>query len=148
MDVLEYLRLAQTLPARDPESFPTHAGVMLVTNFTDGVFQKILTGMCVQEGIRPTVKAVGYKQYPFDFKNPASELRTVDSTVTCLFFDASTVRSNEFSDPSHVGEVLDDLRQFCAGKSGTVFLNTMILPYRNAHGHLFRDHALFRAVER
>lgn len=149
MDAINYFRLANEAGSRPPESFSARVKLHLMTNFTDGVLQKILSGMCVGEDIFPEIYAMPYKQYHFDLKNPESDIYRMGAAATCVLFDASHIKQNEFiSDPKHFDDVLADLRAYSASVSGMVFINTCLLPYRTPYGNLFREDPLYAAVER
>lgn len=147
--LLDYLKQANSLGSAEVSSYPNAIRIALVTNFTDDLCKKILTGMCLSEQIYPTMFAVPYGQYHFQLKDTSSELFSFCADITFVMFDVNSYTSNEFSaDPSHAESVLEDLRAYCRTNGKTVVANTLPLPIHTPHGNLIQESPLVQLVVR
>ncbi len=141
MQLLDYLRLAQ-----DFETSPTDQSrairISIVSNFTDDLLKKAITGLCISEGIRPEIHQVPFKQYLFELKHSTSKLAQYEADITFVFFDVNPYLVSEFSDEKHVRDVADDLMRFCGEQKGICVLHTLVSPTSIQHGRLFRNSVL------
>lgn len=147
MEFLDYIKLANTYARKDPSAFPRTANIAMITNFTDEVLQKILTGIMLHENIYPNIHRVAYKQYHLHLKNKNSLLYQQKTDITFIFFDINPYVKSAFRlDAKHFDETLEDIRHYCVSQKGVVVMSALPLPYRSAFGNLFRDDPLFRFV--
>lgn len=147
MQVLDYLKIAGTYDKTRHTGQAT-TRVSLVTNFTDDLLAKIMTGLMASEGILPDVYQVPFKQYLFALKDPTSPLVQHQAEVTCIFFDVNPHGVSEFlADDKHMGEVLEDIENYCRSAKGEVLLNTLSVPSSRQHGRLLKESQLHRLVE-
>jgi FkbH-like protein len=151
-DILTYIRLAQEYGQKRPrpkKKSPTSPEIQIavVTNFTDDILVKVLTGLCVSEGIAPDIQAVPFKQYLFELKNPKSALARRQADITFIFFDVNPYQTSEFiADESHGSEVVKDISRFSKTRKGLVVLNTILPPSSAQHGQLFSGNDLDKLV--
>ena len=143
---LKYLKHAANYERLKLADFRRKLSVNLITNFTDDAFQKILAGVCIDEGIYPLISKVPYKQYHLVLKNLHSQ-RNCD--VTFIFFDINQYLFSEFhSDKRHFYEILNDIKRYCLGSKGLVVMNSFILPYQGAYGILYNKSPLFNLIKK
>lgn len=145
MDSLHYIQ--KYMAARNGER---HAGrtlaIRLITNFTDDVLEKILGGMCIEEGIRPEIVRTSYKQYALALKNPQDELYAHPANITFVFFDVNPYEHSEFADPLHVQQTLADIRAYSLACEHTVILSLALTPYQSPYGLHFENDPLYQRV--
>lgn len=147
MEFLDYIKLAQKFsldPAavRDPS-----VRIAIVTNFTDDILAKIITGRCLAEGIVPDVYQVPFKQYLFALKDSSSDLYLHKPEVTFVLFDVNAYQESEFlHDTEHHQEVLHDIEHFSTKVGGLLVLHTLLTPSRVQHHRLLKDNDVSRVV--
>lgn len=146
MQLLDYLRLAQDFEAHSTNQ-PHTLRISIISNFTDDLLKKAVSGLCISEGIRPEVHQVPFKQYFFELKHPSSALSRHEAEITFVFFDVNPYAMSEFSNSGHVQDVCNDLQRFCREHKGIFVLHTLILPTSIQHGRLFRNSALGTVVQ-
>ncbi len=147
MSVLEILKRAHAIAQADPAGFPARVSINLITNFTDEIFRKLLTGICLSQSIFPEIYAVPYQQYVLELKDPASGLARHAADITFIFFDVNPYVSSTFRlSAEHVEEVFDDLERWSATQDGLVVVTTVPTPYRNAYGNLFDADPLYERI--
>ncbi|MBA3733390.1 HAD-IIIC family phosphatase [Patescibacteria group bacterium] len=147
MEILDYLKLAQAFEKNGSEKNLENVKISIVTNFTDDLLKKTLTGLCISQGFHPYIFTVPYKQYLFDLKNESSDLYKHESEITFVFFDINPFISSEFtSSLDHIDEVLNDLKTFCKQTKGDVIIHTLINPSSVQHSRIFKGHILNRTV--
>jgi predicted enzyme involved in methoxymalonyl-ACP biosynthesis len=95
MQSLSYITAYMHRQATPPKGARPIA-INLITNFTDDVLERIIGGMCLTEGIYPSITRAPYKQYGFAFKDKKSPINRTKADVTFIFFDASHYRASEF----------------------------------------------------
>ncbi len=148
MDSLTYFKLANSLPELNPGDFSQKIKVNLLTNFTDDILAKMLTGAFINVGIYPEFFKVPYKQYVVYLKNKDSKLFSAPAQVTYIFFDISSYMPSELAAQS--GEefpgLLEDIKDYCQKQQGIVVMNSFIRPYVSAYGNLYGDNPLFNLV--
>lgn len=140
---LEYIRsAAQTLPI-DAKGLR----IAVVTNFTDQICVRVLTGMCKSAGINPVIYAAPFGQYDIEFKNLSSELNQFQADVTFIFFDAGVYSASAFTeDGAHAGEVIADIKKYSIDARGIVVINTFITPAMTPHSNLYGENEVYRTV--
>ncbi|MES2203237.1 MAG: HAD-IIIC family phosphatase [Patescibacteria group bacterium] len=147
MDALVYIKKYGAKPETAPEGVRP-VRITLVTNFTDDVLERVLGGMCLTEGVYPTITRAPYKQYSFALKDKTSELYVTKPDATFFFFDFSPYTHGEFGQEGHIEDVCNDLCAYCSSTTGAVIVSLPLLPYTGAYGHLFKEDPLYkRAVE-
>jgi FkbH-like protein len=146
MEFLEILKRASGITAVDPETMDRRLRITLVTNITDDLFKKLLTGLCLAENVYPEIQTVPYKQYLLALKQPDSDLRSNPGDVVIFFFDATPYRDTEFHRGGHMEELLAELRAFCTHTSTRVIGNTMIVPSKTVHGNAEAQNALHASI--
>ncbi|MBI3627215.1 MAG: HAD-IIIC family phosphatase [Candidatus Sungbacteria bacterium] len=144
MNALDYLKLASRISETDRGRFPSTISVNIITNFTDDVFLKVLTGICLENSIYPVIWRAPYKQYHLAFKS--GEIPK-DVAITFIFFYLNPYLYSEFYNPDQVNELFDDIEKFAESTKGTVVMNSFITPYRGAYGNLFDKSELFSLAE-
>lgn len=145
MDILPFLKAATQTSNKD--TFETKLTCEIVTNFTDDLLKKILTGMCLSDGIYPDIFAVPFGQYHLQLQDPASDLRTRAADLTFIFFDASPYVASEFtSDPSHGTQIIAGIERLAEGQKDMVVCHTLIEPALTPHGNLHDENALVQGV--
>jgi len=143
LNSLSYLERAAGYPSLNPEAFSERATIGLITNFTDGILQKFITGLCLEAGIYPTLSAEGYKQYHFTLRAAAPAA----TDITFIVFDASPFMPSEFTvDPEHIGDILQGIRSYVAQAQGQVVLATIALPSASPYGNLFAEDPLYLSI--
>lgn len=147
METLNYVELARTQHTRKPSDFPTSVSATIVTNFTDDVLKKILAGMCLAEGIYPSITALPYKQYHFALKNSASDLYTKESDITFILFDLNPYLESEFASAEHFAEVMADVELFAKQCTGIVIIGSFLYPYEGCYGLKGREGRLWSLIE-
>jgi FkbH-like protein len=137
-DALHYFKLANSKAETGP-SFH-NLSIRLITNFTDGPLQKILTGVCLEAGICPALLPAPYKQYHLFLKNAQAE----KADITFILFDIHNYMQSAFhADEGHFYEILADLERFCAVQQEPVVMSTFPPPFESAYGNLFIESPLF-----
>jgi len=148
MEFLDYIKSAAQYSAAKRESFSSVEKITLVTNFTDDILQKLLTGICLQNDFYPEIYKTPYKQYHFELKNDRGGLYIQDPNITFIFFDANPFKRSEFqTTQGHFKEVFIDLERYIRATKGTVVINTFILSYQSAYGNLFQHGPWFKLVQ-
>lgn len=143
-DFLEYLKIANE-PVQKNSAPPLKIAV--VTNFTDQVCNKILLGRCRDAGIFPEIYAVPFGQYNAALKIRESELAAWAADITFIFFDVQGAEISPFQMDADYGcQLITDIERYATENSGTIFINTIILPALTAHGNLRAENILYRAV--
>ncbi len=143
MNTLDYLKLANRQEGNNGRPF----AINLVTNFTDGVLVRLLTGVLRSEGIEPDIFAVPYGQYHLHLKDRAGELFARQVDISFVFFDINNYRRSSFVvDPAHVHAVLDDLVEYIKETASPVIVANFLMPYRGAYGNLFTESPAYRLV--
>jgi len=149
MDVLTYLKRANTISQEDSSAFSGQVSINLITNFTDDVLRKLLTGICLSNQIFPDIYVAPYQQYAMELKNPASGLALHPADITFVCFDVNPYVSSPFRlSIEHAEEVFDDLERWSASQNGLVVISTLPIPYRNAYGNLFESEPLYGQIRR
>lgn len=121
--------------------------IAIVTNFTDDICKRVLTGMCVAENILATIYAVPFGQYYLELKNSQSELYKLDADVTFILFDVNPYYESEFTaDESHAEQVFADIGAYASAARGTVVVATIAQPPHTAHGNLFKENQLHKII--
>lgn len=146
MELLDYLRKAQQADAEGSNQGP-EVRIAIVTNVTDDLWKKVLTGMCLEEGLRPMIYAVPYKQYLFELKNPQSGLYAHQADITFFFFDVHPYQPSEFLADGHVEDILGDLSRYREQTKGLVVFQTIATPAHTPHGNLFEENRLYRTIQ-
>jgi FkbH-like protein len=119
----------------------------IVTNFTDDVLKKSLTGLCVTADLVPSVYTVPYKQYIFELKNPNAPLLQHTPDVLFVFFDCSAYLDSEFTtQTNHVHEVLDDIETICRTFTGQIVIQSMLKSTDVQLGRLLRTSLVNQTV--
>jgi FkbH-like protein len=123
---LEALKLA----SGNRESAATQeVSVNLITNFTDDVFKKLLSGLLRSVALEPNLYSVPYKQYLFALKDEQAELYTRQAKATFIFFDINPYKQSEFHhQKQHVETVIADIERYCSVATETVVLITAPTP--------------------
>lgn len=139
---LDYLKLAQE------QTTVGDVVVHLVTNFTDALLQRLLTGVAAAAGIDVSVRATPYKQFDFVAKDQTSFLYTEDAALTCLFFDYNVYIESPFfvGGVSYREQLLADISHMVSQLAHPVVLTTAPLPTKNTMGNLYEHHAAYEAV--
>lgn len=146
MQPLEYLKVASEYE-KGARTSPVSTRVAIVTNFTDDVLKKILTGVMVLEGVTPNIYQVPFKQYALALKAPTSPLFAHTPDVTYFFFDVNPYLPSEFLADNHGDEVLGDIANYCSTVQGEVVLHTLSTPTSVQHSRLLRTSELIGLVE-
>ena len=103
--------------------------ISIITNFTDDVITKTLTGLCLESGLAPSVYTVPYMQYHFELKNPKAPFLQHSPDVIYIIFDCNPYKDCEFiSQLAHIDEVLSDLERLCQTYKGHIVVQTMLIP--------------------
>lgn len=148
MQLLDYLRLAAEYEKTGWKDAGASLRLAIVTNFTDDLLKKTLTGLCVSEGIHPAIYQVPFKQYLFQLKDPHSALVKHEAEITFVFFDVNPYISSEFlADADHREDVWNDLVNYCRTTKGAVVLHTFITPSGVQHGRVLRDSDLHELAD-
>lgn len=149
MDVLTYLKHANAILQEDPATFSARISINLVTNFTDDIFRKLLTGICLSHDLYPDIYVVPYQQYAIEFKDAFSGLARHPADITFVCFDVNPYISSPFrSSIEHAEETFDDLERWSAHQNGLVVVTSFPIPYRNAYGNLFESDPLYGRIRR
>jgi FkbH-like protein len=136
---LEYFKLAQ-----DASKTSREVSVRLITNFTDTTLQKLLTGVCREADIEPTLLLTPYKQYHLFLKNQAAE----HADITFIFFDVHNYAHSAFqADEAHFDEIIVDLECFCTAQMQPVIMTTFSPPFESAYGNLVTESPLYQSIE-
>ncbi len=146
MEAIEYIKLANNL--KNFETRPYKKVVIrLVTNFTDEILAKLLTGKVLSQAQYPEVLKTPYKQYHFLFKDRSSQLYSQSADITFIFFDVNIYNLTEFKEASFFKEILEEIKYFVKNQAGIVVINNFVLPYHSAYGNLISDNDFFKLVE-
>lgn len=144
MQLLDYLKLAADSAKQKHGS--SDLRIAVITNFTDDLLKKILTGMCASEEISADIYCVPFKQYLFALKDPKSELAKFEADITFIFFDHTPYLHSEFmSDPAHANDVLRDIAAYAKQSKGDTVVHTLAVPSSRQHHRLLRSSSL-RAI--
>ena len=147
MDTLSYIRLAQTRQQLKRADFDREITLQIITNFTDDIPAKILSGMCLSNGIYPTIFSAPYKQYHQKLKGFDNGPK-VKADVTFICFDVNAYVHSEFkASPEHYKEVVEDLARFSEQSGGQVVVSTLIPPTWTAYGGLYPEDGLYKLVQ-
>lgn len=143
-EALTYFKLANTYTSAKPEAFSRAASIRLITNFTDTTLQKIVTGVCMEAGIYPTILPVAYKQYHLFLKDgPQNE----SANITFVFFDVNQYTHSAFAaDGAHTDEIIEDISKLCKAQQQPVIVSTFPLPFESAYGNLLHESPLFMQI--
>jgi len=148
MDALSYIKLFNSYKSLKARDFKHSIRIRLITNFTDDILQKLLTGICIHNGIYPHIETVPYKQYHLYLKNPKLHSAGDIPDITFVFFDINSYFHSEFhADKEHVKDMLETLHEYCHASKGTVILTTSPIPYRGAYGNLYKESSVYKMVE-
>jgi HAD superfamily phosphatase (TIGR01681 family) len=143
MEVLDYLKLAQEYDKKKGAKYGSSVNLAIITNFTDDLLKKIVSGMCLSNDIKPEIFQTPYKQYLFELKNKKSKLWKHKNDITFIFFDINPYIHSEFSASlSHVSEVVSDIEIYCKNTEGIVVVHTAISPSSLQHMRVLKDHNL------
>lgn len=143
MDFLTYIR-SYTKIKEFSKKGSSSFSINLITNFTDGVLEKVLGGMCLEERIRPSITRAPYRQYHLAFKDKTEKLYRANPDISFIFFDINPYQHGEFTDSdAHIEETLSDVRAYCDTVQTLVVMNLSPLPYNSPYGHFFNDDPLF-----
>lgn len=145
MQSLSYISAYMHRKSRVPKGMRP-LSINLITNFTDEVLERVLGGMCLQEGIYPNIIRAPYKQYVFAFKNKKSEINTSKPDISYIFFDASPYKHSEFLYPAHRKETLEDIERYAKTSGGGVVVGLFALPYHGPYEQHFTKEPLFVAL--
>jgi FkbH-like protein len=148
MDTADYLSLANSYKDTDRQHYSRSIKINLVTNFTDQVLERFLTGLCLENGIYPEILTVPYKQYDFYLADRNSGLYIRKADITYIFFDANIYNRSPFTieGGQHFNEIFSHLENFIAAQKNVVVINNFILPYHSQYGNLFLQNKLFNQI--
>ncbi len=147
MEPLDYLRIAGTHQDADASALLRTVKINLVTNFTDGVLQKILSGVALANGVYPVVRAVPYRQYHLHLKDKESALWRDAADITFILFDVNLYIPSSFTvDADHMENVLADVEEYARHQKKPVIVSTFVTPYAGPYGNLYLMHPLFSQV--
>lgn len=148
MGFLDYLKAVHTKSRETgtgtgQKKFAIH----LITNFTDGVLQKILGGALLTHGIDPDIVAVPYQQHNFFLTDKKSFLWRQQADVTFIFFDEHPYKYSPFMEGGYWENLLSNIKRYIKYQKGPVIMCTFITPYHNTYGNLFEHDPLYRFIE-
>jgi len=147
MDSLAYIQSYARIKEFSKKKAQTLA-INIITNFTDGVLEKVLGGICLSEGIYPNIVKSPYKQYHLVLKDPNEKLYTAKPDISFIFFDINPYQHGEFTDsPKHIEETISDVRTYCGTVQTLVVMNLSLLPCQSPYGHFFAKDPLFAQVK-
>lgn len=136
---LETLKKSREFEDQNKHGDDKEFRITIVSNFTDDLLHKLITGLCVSEGIHPNIYSVPFKQYFFEFKNPKSKIYAHNADITFIFFDINAYKDSEFiTDPAHLEEIIKDLQSLCGSSKGSVVIHTCIEPSDIQYRRLFK----------
>lgn len=144
---LEALKYAREYEMGKVSALDKEIKIAIISNFTDDVLKKAMTGLCVSSSIEPRVYAVPFKQYFFELKNTSSGLFNHEPDVIYIFFDINAYRESEFTkDKTHTTEVISDIENLCQSVKSTIVIQTCITPSSVQHNRLFVKDAVSETV--
>jgi FkbH-like protein len=146
MNFLDYIKLANSYQLSSNKEQPFSIG--LITNFTDDVLLKVLTGVCLKNYILPDIYKVPYKQYRFALKDQNDKIWQ-SFRLIFFFIDTNFYLHSEFFDGDDYGNsLLDDLEFFLKHTSSTVVANTFLLPYAGPGGNQINKSLFFQRIKK
>jgi len=147
MDSLAYIQSYARIKEFSKKGL-TALSINLITNFTDEVFEKVLGGICLSEGVYPNIVKAPYKQYHLVLKDTTERIYAAKPDISFIFFDINPYQHGEFTDSlAHCEETLSDVRTYCEAVKTLVVMNLSLLPYQSPYGHFFADDPLFAQVK-
>ena len=120
--------------------------INLITNFTDDVLERILGGMCLNEGLYPVITKAPYKQYGIALNDRTSPIYRSKPDISFVIFDASAHHQSEFLSAEHRDDTLSAINAYAGAVGGHTVVGLFSLPYRGAYGHFFSEEPLFVAL--
>lgn len=148
MQSLDYLRLVAIKPEYDKNIYSFQVQINLITNFTDEVLARHLAGVCLANGVYPSIYQVPYKQYAFAFHDETHHLFANNAAISFVFFDVHSALANEFVlDVQHMNDVLVGIEHL-AMCGGVLVACTLQTPYCGSYGNLYDASPLMRTVNK
>lgn len=147
MSALDYLGHAARLQSLTAESFPEKASIRLITNFTDTVLGRLLSGLALEANIYPNVESESYKNYHFMLAGETPEY-AASTDLTVFVFDANPYLANEFtSDETHVADILEGIDRYARTAKGSLLAATIPTPTCSAYANLFAEDPIYNTVK-
>ena len=147
MEAIEYIKLANSHKSGQHKDKPVFK-VRVISNFTDDILAKLLTGKIMSEGLEPEILQTPYRQYHLQLKDKNSGLYKNPADLVFVFFDLNTYNAGEFSSEEKFTEVIADIKNFVESQNGVVVINSFILPYHSAYGNSTADNNLFNLAQK
>lgn len=144
---LTYMKKALQYERQEIVLEGTPIRIALITNFTDDQLKKILTGICVTEGVAIKIYTTPFQQYAFELKDKDSALWRFDADATFIFFDVNEYQTSAFAmTPEHFYEVFEDIKYYGQNTRGILVLHTFPPPESRQYGRMFKGRPLVMAL--